>query len=308
VTSTARIDETGTALNRSRPHLGLVCVTASDEVRYRTITRTRLRQLDEAEQQDRLRDLYAANVSRLEAALDFCIRHQIRLYRITSDLFPFADAAIGEPLLAEFTAELARLGQKATNAEIRLVMHPDQFVVLNSESPHVVENSITVLTHHARVLDLLEQPRSPWALVEIHGGKSKRADALIETIRALPDPIRSRLALENDESAYAAAEILAICKAAGVPMVFDAHHHIVKEKLDSYDHPSVAEMVLAARESWPDPEWHLVHISNGREHFQDRRHSDLIAIMPESYRSVPWIEVEAKQKEIAIAHLREEWL
>jgi UV DNA damage endonuclease len=305
--STARIDEAVTTLNGRHPHLGLVCITASDEVRYRTITRTRLFQFEEAEQQDRLRDLYAANVARLEAAVDFCIRHQIHLYRITSDLFPFADAPVGEPLLAEAAPELARLGQKATNAGIRLVMHPDQFVVISSETPRVVENSIGILAHHARVLDLLGQPRSPWALLEIHGGKSKRADALIETIRGLPDPIRSRLALENDESAYSAAEILAVCKAAGVPMVFDAHHHIVKEKLESYEHPSVAEMVLAARETWPDPEWQLVHISNGREHFQDRRHNDLIHVMPGSYGTVPWIEVEAKQKEIAIAKLREEW-
>lgn len=305
--STARIDEARMALNRRRPHLGLVCITASDEVRYRTITRTRLLQFEEAEQQDRLRDLYAANIARLELALDFCIRHQIHLYRITSDLFPFADAAVGEPLLAEVAADLARLGQKAMEAGIRMVMHPDQFVVISSESPRVVENSIGILAHHARVLDLLGQPRSAWALLEIHGGKSKRAEALIDVIGQLPDPIRSRLALENDESAYSAAEILAVCKAAGVPMVFDAHHHIVKEKLDSYEHPSVAEMVLAARETWPDPAWQLVHISNGREHFQDRRHSDLIEIMPESYRSVPWIEVEAKQKEIAIAKLREEW-
>jgi UV DNA damage endonuclease len=307
VTSSARIDEARTAINRRRPQLGLVCITASDEVRYRTITRTRLFQFEEAEQQDRLRDLYAANVARLEAALDFCICHQIYLYRITSDLFPFADAPVGGPLLAEVAPELARLGQKATKADIRLVMHPDQFVVISSETPRVVENSICILAHHARVLDLLGQPRSPWALVEIHGGKSKRGDALIETIRGLPDPIRSRLALENDESAYSAAEILAICKAAGVPMVFDAHHHVVKEKLESYEHPSVGEMVLAARETWPDPEWQLVHISNGRERFQDRRHSDLIHVMPESYRTVPWIEVEAKQKESAIAQLREEW-
>jgi UV DNA damage endonuclease len=307
VKSTAGIAETGTTLN-GRPHLGLVCITASDEVRYRTITRTRLLQFEEAEQQDRLRELYAANVARLELALDFCIRHRIGLYRITSDLFPFGDAPVGEPLLAEVAPSLARLGQKATEAGIRMVMHPDQFVVISSESPRVVENSISILAHHARVLDLLGQPRSPWALLEIHGGKSKRADALIETIRGLPDPIRSRLALENDESAYSAAEILSICQRSGVPMVFDAHHHIVKEKLDSYEHPSVGEMVLAARGTWPDPEWQLVHISNGREHFQDRRHSDLIEIMPESYRSVPWIEVEAKQKEIAIAKLRQEWL
>ena len=51
-----------------------------------------------------------------------------------------------------------------------------------------------------------------------------------------------------------------------------------------------------------------VHISNGRTHFNDRAHSDLIHLMPEVFRHAPWIEVEAKHKEIAIAKLQEEWL
>ena len=91
-------------------------------------------------------------------------------------------------------------------------------------------------------------------------------------------------------------------------MVFDAHHHVIHEGLDSYDDPSVAEMVAAARTTWPDPEWQLVHISNGRTAFNDRNHSDLITVMPSSYRNAPWIEVEAKLKEEAIAKLRQEWL
>jgi UV DNA damage endonuclease len=91
-------------------------------------------------------------------------------------------------------------------------------------------------------------------------------------------------------------------------MVFDAHHHIVHERLDSYDHPSIAEMIAAARETWARPEWQLVHISNGREHFRDRHHSDLIDAMPAAYRNVPFIEVEAKHKEFAIEKLRAQWL
>ena len=42
------------------PRLGLVCITHSDEVRYRTVTRKRLLQFDAGEQKRRLRDLYAA--------------------------------------------------------------------------------------------------------------------------------------------------------------------------------------------------------------------------------------------------------
>ena len=51
-----------------------------------------------------------------------------------------------------------------------------------------------------------------------------------------------------------------------------------------------------------------MHISNGREHFGDRQHSDLISTMPEIFRRAPWIEVEAKHKELALEKLCAEWL
>src|SRR5687768_18238593 len=74
-----------------RPQLGLVCITASDEVRFRAMTRKRLLQLDAAEQKGALRGLYADNLSRLAKAIDYCHAHDIRLYRLTSALFPFAE-------------------------------------------------------------------------------------------------------------------------------------------------------------------------------------------------------------------------
>jgi UV DNA damage endonuclease len=157
-------------------------------------------------------------------------------------------------------------------------------------------------------MDLLGLPRSPWALIEIHGGKGGRSERLVEAVGELPENVRSRIAFENDEYIYSAEEILRICRAAKVPMVFDAHHHLVHEKLDSYDDESVARMLEAARETWPVPEWQLVHISNGRASLNDRHHSDLITRMPAAYRNAPWIEVEAKHKELAIEKLRAEWL
>jgi UV DNA damage endonuclease len=291
-----------------RPQLGLVCVTASDAVRYRAMTRKRLLQLERDEQKSALRGLYADNLSRLDKAIDYCHAHGIRLYRLTSALFPFADDPIGEDVLEEFREAIGAKGQRALDLGIRLVLHPDQFVVLSSDSPRVVENSIKILKTHARVMDMLTQPRSSWAVIQIHGGKSGRAEQLVRVIQHLPEAIRSRLALENDEYSYSASEILEVCRAASVPMVFDAHHHVVHEKLDSYEDPSIAEILRAARETWPVPEWQLVHISNGREFFNDRNHSDLISVMPSAYRNAPWIEVEAKQKELAIEKLKNESL
>lgn len=290
------------------PELGLVCITTSKQIRYRTMTRKRLLQLTASEQEVALRRLYAENLSRMHTAIDFCAASNIRLYRLISTLFPFADTPLGEAVLTEFSSALQQAGNRAAQLGICLVLHPNQFVVLSSDKPEVIQNSIKILQTHAWILDLLSQPRSPWTTMEIHGGKADRAERLISTIRDLPEAIRLRLALENDEYAYSASEILSVCRAAKVPMVFDAHHHIIHEKLTSYDEPSVAKMLAAARTTWPVPEWQLVHISNGLESFADPHHSDLITVMPSAYRDAPWIEVEAKQKEQAIAQLRTEWL
>lgn len=284
--------------------LGLVCITHSQEVRYRTITRKRLLQHSDAVQRKLLEDIYTDNIQRLDTALRYCKREGIFLYRIPSGLFPFADEDIGRGVLEKFSGVIARIGAWASTNGIRLVMHPDQFVVLSSDSENVVANSIKILQMHADIMDLLGQPRSSWALIEIHGGKSARSKELAACIGRLPDAIRSRLGLENDEYAYSAAQILDVCEDSGVPMVFDAHHHIVNEGLSSYEHPSVGEMLLKARETWSVPEHQLVHISNGRTAFNDRNHSDLIDVMPSAYAQAPWIEIEAKFKEEAIRDIR----
>ncbi|HEX8611739.1 MAG TPA: UV damage endonuclease UvsE [Telluria sp.] len=286
------------------PQLGLVCITQSKEVRYRILTRKRLLDLSPEGRRKLLDEIFRDNIHAFDTALRYCEREGIALYRIPSSIFPFADEDVGRDVLQPLAGALARSGQRAIAKNIRLVMHPDQFVVLSSDSPEVVANSIKILQMHADIMDMLQQPRSPWALLEIHGGKSDRADALVERIAALPEAIRLRIGLENDEYAYSAAQIHDICMRSGVPMVFDAHHHIVHERLDSYDEPSVALMLAKARATWPDPSQQLVHISNGRSAFNDRQHADLIDVMPSCYAAAPYIEIEAKAKEAAIDKLR----
>ncbi len=291
-----------------KSNLGLVCITTSDEVRFKTVTRKTLLLLDETAQSEKLRSIYAENISRLKKAVEFCLARNINLYRMTSALFPFSDEPAGAEILEEFSEDLAEIGTSAIAKGLRLVLHPDQFVVLSSDSAQVVENSVKILKMHAKTMDLLKQPRSEWAAINIHGGKSDRTQKLVASIERLPEEIRSRITFENDEYAYSSAQILEVCRRAGVPMLFDAHHHVCREKLEDYNDPSVAETFWAARETWVNPAFQMVHISNGREKFGDRAHSDLIFTMPEVFRFAPWIEVEAKHKEIAIAKLQTEWL
>jgi UV DNA damage endonuclease len=290
------------------PKLGLVCVTASEEVRFRTVTRRTISKLSVSEQQEKLRQVYTANLINLAKAIAFCQKKQIQLYRLSSALFPFADTPLGNEILSEFESQLEEIGNEAKRLNIRLVLHPNQYVVLNSDRSEVVENSIKILTTHAHILDLLGLPCSSWTSINIHGGKGDRAGKLINNIQQLPQNVYSRLTLENDEYTYSSQAIAEICHAAKVPMVFDAHHHLIYEHLDSYDHPRVGEMLEIARTTWEKPQWQLVHISNGREHFHDNKHSDLIINMPSSFHNAPWIEIEAKLKEQAIAKLRQEWL
>lgn len=287
------------------PELGLVCITHAETVRFRHLTRTRLLSLDPTRQLEVLRELYRDNLDRLETAFRYCHEHRIRLYRVHCGLLPFADHPVGEPLFEELLPRLAELGKLAEG--LRLVMHPDQFCVLNSDNPETIANSVRFLEVQAAILDGLGQPRSPWATLMLHGGKGDRAARMRETVATLSPGIRTRLCLENDEKCYSSEEILAVCRDCALPMVFDAHHHVVHEKLDSYEHPSVAHYLAEARTTWPDPAWQLVHISNGRSHFNDQAHHDLIEAMPSCYHQAPWIEVEAKHKEVAIAKLRAEW-
>ncbi len=289
-------------------NLGLVCITNSEKVRYKTVTRKTLLSLDAAAQAEKLRTLYQENINRVNSAIDFCKANDINLYRLTSGLFPFSDEQIGTDILDEFAAQLSDAGNRATANGLRIVMHPDQFVVLSSDSENVVQTSVKILKMHAKTLDLLNQPRSEWATMNIHGGKGDRIDKLVDSIEKLPDEICSRIAFENDEYSYSSEQILEVCRRANVPFVFDAHHHVCREKLDDYNHPSVSETFWAARETWTNPDNQMVHISNGREHFQDRAHNDLIFTMPDVFRFAKWIEVEAKHKEIAIAKLQTEWI
>ena len=102
--------------------------------------------------------------------------------------------------------------------------HPDQFCVLNSERPDVVQSSIRMLAAEARVMDAMGLQRSPWAGINVHGGARDRMAELRAAVDALPDAVRSRLTLENCERAYSVPDL----RAVGVPVVFDPHHEVVR--------------------------------------------------------------------------------
>src|SRR5690606_30377821 len=105
--------------------------------------------------------VYEANLETLGRVPRYCRELGTRLYRMPSFIFPFADQQIGIELLQRLGERLAAVGQQFREYDIRVVMHPDQFVVLNSDSASVVANSVTVLEMHGRILDALGWPADP---------------------------------------------------------------------------------------------------------------------------------------------------
>lgn len=298
----------------ARVHLGLVCLTSPGcppRISYRKV------QLARATPES-LRLAYRANVATLRRALTYCRRDlHTRLYRMPSGLLPWLDAPPGElrewadAAFAEVAPDLRAVGEEFCRGPalrlddapgeqpIRVTSHPDQFCVLNSERPDVVQSSIRMLAAEARVMDAMGLQRSPWAGINIHGGARDRLAELRAAVNALPDAVRSRLTLENCERAYSVPDLCAV----GVPVVFDPHHEVVRSGcgLDSEHLVAHADLAMA---TWPDPCPPLAHLSNGLTGPRDRRHNDFISHVFPSLRRFHWIDVEAKGKELAIRALR----
>jgi len=143
------------------------------------------------------------------------------------------------------------------------------------------------------------------ALMNIHGGKSQRAEQLIRVITELPE-IRSRLTFENDEYAYSASEILEVCKRSGSNGVRCPSSYL-PWRTNQLWASECSWDVLCARETWSNPDWQLVHISNGQQaqwqtaQWLDHRYAECLS-------GSSLIEIEAKAKEQAIARLQAEWL
>jgi UV DNA damage endonuclease len=210
--------------------------------------------------------------------------------------------------------ELLRVVPKLTANNLKLfrvTTHPDQFVVLSSDNPVTVNNAIKELSHHAWVFDKMHLPASPYAAINIHGGKSDRLGQLIQVVRNLPDNVRSRLTFENDESAYNLVDLLKVNSVTGVPVVWDSHHHTFNDGDLSLD-DAYSLSVYTWKASGCKPLQHLSNTTPGLENgnFTDRRkHSDFIHYIPDCQREgllvdVIDVDVEAKMKNLALMKLR----
>ncbi len=206
----------------------------------------------------------------LRAIFDYIARNNIAMYRMSSDLAPYAthpDLPQFHHQIRECAVELGDLGRQARTIGLRLSFHPSQFIVLNSPERAVVEKSIWDLTSQAEILDCMEL--GPEAVVVIHvggvyGDKVRGRARWIETYHRLPEPVRRRLVLENDDVRFSAADVLAIHDATGVPLIFDNLHFWCNNPEALPILPTFERFVR----TWPNEVRPKMHFSSPRTEFR----------------------------------------
>jgi UV DNA damage endonuclease len=180
---------------------------------------------------ERLRALIAGNLDGLAAVLRFNVEHGIKLFRISSDVIPFGShPANTVPWQDEFAPHLTEIGAYIAAHDIRVSLHPGQYTVLSSPKPEVVETAVRDLEYHARLLDALGVNSRHTLVVHIGGAYGDKNAALwrwMAAVRTLPDAVRARLGVENDERLFGVEDVLTAARGAAVPVVFDILHHRV---------------------------------------------------------------------------------
>ncbi|MDD3621422.1 MAG: UV DNA damage repair endonuclease UvsE [Methanofollis sp.] len=179
--------------------------------------------------EERFFSTVAENLHCLTQILEYNTAHGLLFFRITSDLVPFASHPINNlDWLDVFSEEFAGIGAYVRDQGMRISMHPDQFTLLNSPDEGVTRRSVAELAYHVMVLDAMELDTTAKVQVHIGGVYGDRQEAMarfVERHRALPDSIRRRLVVENDDRLYTVKECFALHQVCGVPVVFDTFHH-----------------------------------------------------------------------------------
>ena len=179
------------------------------------------------------------NLACLRKILEYNAAHNLLFFRISSDLVPFASHPICDVNWTDFfRPRFQELGELIKKHAMRISMHPDQFVLLNSPEPTVTHNSIRELMYHAQILDALELDTT--AKIQIHiggmyGDKQTALQRFINTYNQLDMRIKKRLVLENDDRLYSVQDCLQVHRQTGIPIIFDTLHHECLNNDESLD-------------------------------------------------------------------------
>lgn len=294
-------------------NLGYCCINLElQATRKLTVNRTMVRKTFDAKGIQYASELALQNVKDLVEIIKWNHSKEIKLYRMSSDMFPWM-SEYELPDLPDYDKIcniLKGAGQLAKNYGQRLTFHPGPYNVLASSDERVVLKAIKDLRQHGEIMDLLGFPRTPHSAINIHiggtyGDKEKTMERFCVNFKRLPECAASRLVIENDdkESMYSVKDLYhGIFMHTGLPITFDYLHHSCNTGGLTEE-----EAIKMAALTWKDKgATQLTHYSSSKKLNEDssaiiRAHADYIYEEINSHGIFPLdVELEAKAKEKAL--------
>jgi UV DNA damage endonuclease len=256
-------------------------------------------------------ELAVKNTHDLIKILEWNISQGISMYRMSSDMFPWcSEYEIKDlPDFIEIQENLKKAGDLSMSNNLRLSFHPSPYCVIASQNSDVVEKSIKELRQHGEMMDLMGLPRNHFYPINIHVNTSKpskpeSAERFCQQFRNLPDTVKSRLVIENDDkkSLFTPSELYDyLYLNINIPITFDYLHY----KCNPDEGISEETALRKCLSTWPSNIRPLTHYSDSRKLYEDANskelsHSDWIYNKIETYGLEFSIELEVKMKDLAL--------
>ena len=264
-----------------------------------------------------MESLGIANAKDIVKMLRWNDKYGIKFLRLSSEMFPFASHPEYGYKLAPFVSkELAEAGKVAAELGHRLTTHPGQYTQLGSPRKPVIDNAIRDLDYHNELLSLLQLPpqEDRDAVMILHlggvfGDKAATLDRFRENYKKLPQGVKNRLVLENDDVSWSVHELLPLCEELNIPMVLDFHHHNIIFDPDQIREGTkdIIDLFPRILATWKrkniTPKMHYSEPTpsaiTGR---QRRKHNPRVATLPPCPPDMDLM-IEAKDKEQAVFEL-----
>jgi len=301
--------------------LGLCCINTILRAQKPPIFGSRSIKLKTLETKgiDPLKEKIILNLKDILTMMDWNEQNGIKVFRLSSDMFPHKSNPRAEDYSFDFAIDLLKqIGDKSKEYNQRLTFHPGQYNVIGTPNKDALKKTIMDLNCHAEILELMGLDEN--SVMVIHGGgvygnKEETKERWCKQFLELPELIKKRLVLENCERNFSIKDCLDVSKKIGIPVVFDTHHfecykllHPDEEFLDADDYMNDILNTWALKNI--KPKFHVSEQGSGR----CGHHSDYIEVIPDYLLDIPNkynvdidIMIEAKMKEQAIFRLYEKY-
>lgn len=233
--------------------------------------------------EEKLKELIHFNLNSLENVIDYNIKNNIKLFRISSDIIPFGSSPVNALEWWEiFKPQFDQIGRKIASSNMRVSMHPGQYTVLNSSNEEVISRAVEDLVYHTKFLDSLRAGPEHKIVLHIGGVYQEKEKAMQRFVKnyqtLLSDAIKKRLVIENDDRSYTVSEVLEISQATGAPVIYDNLHNAINTSDITKDD---AYWIEQTRKTWKSEDGpQKIHYSQQSPMSRIGAHTRTIALDP----------------------------